>query len=364
MIGQAEMVIDQVFEEVEYSQEVVEQSPEAVEQVLAIVEHKKSAPAVSFTYEEMKSLKDNHKWNELRNTSVQDALDKWYSMFTEGSLTLKNYRSGINKLVERGYIHREMSLQIFSQINSKAILLCIKKETPPGKEAWSECTRQARAACFISFTNFLCEMTDGMIQKAMPRKVGVDKTFYRFRDEVDTEAMTFVQFTAFLEELEKINTRDCLIAKLTLQGCKRINEVLSVTTDRISWDNSMIHFAQSKTKGAKRNTKITYPRSVMEALKAYIGDRTGLVFVTRNGKKISVDQLENTFSKAGYAAKLPFSKVHPHMLRASAITYLKQLGYSDSEIMKMSGHASAEMVHAYDKSDKADNPSKKVCLVT
>jgi integrase len=102
----------------------------------------------------------------------------------------------------------------------------------------------------------------------------------------------------------------------------------------------------------------------MEALKAYIGDRTGLVFVTRNGKKISVDQLENTFSKAGYAAKLPFSKVHPHMLRASAITYLKQLGYSDSEIMKMSGHASAEMVHAYDKSDKADNPSKKVCLVT
>jgi len=31
--------------------------------------------------------------------------------------------------------------------------------------------------------------------------------------------------------------------------------------------------------------------------------------------------------------------------------------------MKLTGHASAEMVHAYDKSERADNPSKYVFLV-
>jgi integrase/recombinase XerD len=57
-------------------------------------------------------------------------------------------------------------------------------------------------------------------------------------------------------------------------------------------------------------------------------------------------------------------KVTPHVLRATAITYLKQQGFADSDIMKVTGHVSAEMVHAYDKSSRADNATKRVSLIS
>jgi hypothetical protein len=35
-----------------------------------------------------------------------------------------------------------------------------------------------------------------------------------------------------------------------------------------------------------------------------------------------------------------------NVLRASAVTYLKQQGFSDSDIQKVTGHASSQMVNA------------------
>lgn len=327
-----------------------------------VVEHQPASLAVSLTrtYEQATSLKNNYLWDQLSKITVWEALEQWIA--TLSPLTAKNYRSGVRQLIERRYLHPEMPLQAFSIVNSDAIVDRIKKESIPGAETWSECTRQARAACYISFTRFLSRRSGGMIKKALPCREGMDKTFYKVRDKVDSEAMTQAQWSAFLEALSKINPRDCLIAKIVLQGGKRINEVLFLTTDRISWTDSTISFAQSKTKGVKRYTIITYPKTIMDMLKAYIGGRTGLVFVTSTGGKIDRNQMAITFEKAGIAARIPF-KVTPHVLRASTVTYLKQQGFSDSDIMKITGHASAEMVNAYDKSDRADNASKKVCLV-
>ncbi len=70
----------------------------------------------------------------------------------------------------------------------------------------------------------------------------------------------------------------------------------------------------------------------METLKKYIGERTELVFVTRNNKAVPLIQLAKTFAKAGQLAKVPF-KVTPHVLKASTVTYLKQIGFSDSDII-------------------------------
>ena len=86
---------------------------------------------------------------------------------------------------------------------------------------------------------------------------------------------------------------------------------------------------------------ITYPISVMNKLKQYIDDRHGLVFITRTGKKLPLCQLAATFEKAGKAVNIPF-KVTPHVLRASTVTYLKQQGFSDSDIQKVTGHASTK----------------------
>ncbi len=43
---------------------------------------------------------------------------------------------------------------------------------------------------------------------------------------------------------------------------------------------------------------------------------------------------------------------------------LKQQGFHDSDIMRVTNHATLEMVFAYDKSVRSDNASKKVNLIS
>ena len=175
--------------------------------------------------------------------------------------------------------------------------------------------------------------------------------------------MTQAQWLLFFKELEKINSRDCLIAKIILQGGKRVNEVLSLQMHQIDWEQCEITFTQSKTRKLQKETVITYPESIMRALRAYIGERQGHVFVTRSGKPVMINQVAVTFAKAGKAAGIPF-KVSPHVLRASAVTYLRQQGFQDSDIMRVTGHSTSEMVNAYDKTSRAENASKKVNLIS
>jgi integrase/recombinase XerD len=104
------------------------------------------------------------------------------------------------------------------------------------------------------------------------------------------------------------------------------------------------------------------PDEFIGQLLEYTDDRDkGFVFVSKNGTRIQPTQIQRTFSQAGKKANIPF-KVTPHVLWATTITYLKQQGFSDSDIMKVSGHRDSEMIRMYDKSEKAENASKKVNL--
>lgn len=307
-------------------------------------------------YLEALAIKEESVWQKLNKYTIGEALEIWLSTLCR--LTAIAYRSSMNRLAEKGYINPLAPLQTLALVNHEGIIDRIKNDC----ETWSECTRQAKAACYISFTAFLSRRFQGLIRKALPNKEGVAKTFFKVRDKVKTNAMNVKQWMRFLEELHKINSRDCLMAKIALHGAKRIGEVLSLTTDHIDWEKGEITFLQSKTRNYYKDTIITYPKSVMEELKAYVGDRKGPVFITRTGKNVPLIQLHFTFAKAGVAANMPF-RITPHVLRASAITYLKQQGFSDSDIMLVTGHSHAEMVLAYDKSSRAENASKKVNLV-
>jgi integrase/recombinase XerD len=308
------------------------------------------------TYEQAKSFQLNLVWKKLDEIVLEEVLFNWLS--TLGAKTQINYRSGIRKLIEFGLLNPMMTLQEFALTNHETIIDRIKLI-----HEWAESTRQARAACYISFTGFLNRRLQGVVKKALPSKEGITKTFFRISDKVKTQAMTQAQWITFFKELEKINPRDCLIGKIILQGGKRVNEVLSLQTYQIDWERSEITFMQSKMKGVYKETVITYSDSIMKSLRNYIGDRIGSVFITKFGKSVMINQIAVTFAKAGKKAGIPF-KVTPHVLRASTVTYLKQQGFHDSDIMRVTGHASSEMVFAYDKSARADNASKKVNLIS
>lgn len=313
-------------------------------------------PNRSFSLHEARTLKEESVWENLKNIRLEQAISLWLD--TLSLLTRLNYQSAFTKLVGLRMLDPLMSLQGFALINGDGIVDRIKQI-----DGWSETTRQSRAAAFISFTRFLCRRTEGVIKKAQPSREGVTKTFFRVHEKVASKAMTQAEWTLFFQELQKINPRDCLIGKIMLQGGKRANEVLRLTIDRIDFEKRQVTFLQSKARGLLKETVITYPDSIMDQLKEYIGNREGLVFITRGGQRVLLTQIAITFAKAGKRAGISF-KISPHTLRASAVTYLKQQGFRDTDIMKITGHASSEMVNAYDKSDRADNPSKSIALIT
>lgn len=307
------------------------------------------------------AIRDQVIWEKMEGMTLAQVKDTWLNTLSNPR-TKKNYTSAFNMLFEHGIINPFMTLQQFALVSHRSIISAIKHII-----GLSECTKQARAAAYISFTRYLSDILDGNFKRAIPCKEGTTdtgKTFQKVHEIVKTEAMTPAQWGAFLTELHKVNPRDCLIAKLALQGAKRINEVLSLTVEQINFEKGEINFTQLKTRGTSKQTTITFPASIMNELKNYVSERKGkdLVFITRNGKALLAAQVQNTFARAGVAANIPF-KVTPHVLRASAITEYKRLGYSDSDIAKISGHADLEMLNSYDKSDRANNASKRVSLV-
>lgn len=324
--------------------------------ILLPISYEKALDLKGQTYEQAQSLRTNLVWQALDSIQVQEAIFIWLETLNSHH-TRRNYYAGLKKLVEYSLLNPFISLQAFALVNHESIVDQIKQI-----KEWSECTRQARAACYISLTAFLDRRLQGVVKKAKTNKEKGSKTFFRVYEKVKTNAMNQSQWISFLKALEEMSCRDALIAKLTLQGGKRISEVLSLQVHQIDWHNLEITFMQSKTKGCIKQTVITYPESIMCALKGYIGDREEYVFVTRNGKPINLRHCARAFAKAGLKAHIPF-KVTPHILRASNVTYLKLQGFSDSDIMKVTGHASAAMIYAYDKGSVANNASKKVCLV-
>ncbi len=301
------------------------------------------------SYQEARSAKNESVWNQLGDVTVEHALGNWLAGLSEN--TRVNYLAGFKKLAERNLIDPMQSIQAFSLVNHESIVDEIKLVSN-----WREATRQARAAAYISFTGFLQRRTQGIVRKAVANKEGVNKTFFKVRDKVTTNALNTTQTRRFLQELEKINQRDALIAKLILQGGKRKTEVLALEVTDIDYENKQIGFSQSKTRGQDKRTVINYPDHVLQELQDYVKDRNGLVFVTRNNRPVAVNQIDRNFIKAGERAGIPF-KTTPHVLRVTLVTRLKELNVQDSDIMKITGHANPAQLASYDKSDLGNNAS-------
>lgn len=310
----------------------------------------------TLTFDDLKAAKERIIWERLDQLTVEHAVVEWLDNFSP--ITQETYRTSMRSLVKVGLLHPSMTLQAFALVHYEAILDKIKLV-----DIWKEKTRQARAAAFISLTSYLARKHPAIFRKAMTQKHGAGKTFFRVHEKVVTQAMSALQVDVFFYHLSSTSARDALIGKIILQGGKRVSEVLKLKIEDIDFDKKEISFLQSKTGGCIRYTVITYADSIMTDLKKYIGERKGLVFVTTSDRQVTRHHLYKTFFRAGKKASIPF-RITPHVLRTTAVTLLRSLGFSDSDIQKVTGHASSDSVHAYDKSDRCQNASKKINLIT
>lgn len=291
-------------------------------------------------------------WEQCKEKLIYILIDAWLSDYKE--VTSRTYKDCIRQMARGGFINPMMKLQDFAKVPHEVIISQIK-----ALPHLAETTKQLRGKAYVSFTGYLSMIFREKFRKAKPRK----GTFFEVHEVVKTNALNRVQWEAFFVELKKINKRDWLVARVTLQGAKRIEEVLSLDLANVLFEKKQILFKISKTGGLIRQTVITYPQHFMDELKAYVGGRRdGLLFVTRNNTRVHSANIRRSFLRAGFAAKMPF-RITPHVLKATAITYMKQQGYHAEEIQRMTGHASIDMVNRYDKTSREDNPTKYVSLV-
>ena len=304
--------------------------------------------------------RDEAIWKELSKISL--AMAAQYFLATLSGNTQRAYRAAFHSifrlLEDESLFDPNSNLQTFALSNLEHLLDEIRSKIPG-----SDSTKQARAAAFIALTRFLQRNTGGLIRKVVPRKEKSNPTFRPVRETALTKALTRVQWMRFLMFLQRNSCRDYLLAKTILQGAKRIGEVLCAQINQIDWAQNQITFKQFKSKTIEKFTVITYPPDFMEELRDYLGGRTeGPIFISRNGKPLSQPHLYRSFSIAGRQAGIPFT-VHPHVLRASAITYLTAQGFNADQILRVSGHADTKLVRYYDKTPIEQNPSKEISLI-
>jgi integrase/recombinase XerD len=307
------------------------------------------------TMAQAQSLKEELIWDKMGTIKVHQEIEWW--LLTHKDITRTAYRYHLQCIETQGLIDSSAYLKSFSILSHNNIVDRIKQQQGP-----TEATKQARASAYISFTKYLSRKYEGKISRAETQRGSANPTFFKIRDKCSTMAMQRQQWIDFLYYLHKSNPKYYLIATLMIQGAKRISEVLSLQSDKINWTTCEITFRQLKNKNTFKETIITYPARIMEQLKAHVGSNSGLVFTTSTGKQIQSCQVATSFAIAGSRANIPFH-IHPHVLRATAITAFFKEGLSAFDIAKISGHASLDSVCTYDKASIADNATKRISLV-
>lgn len=310
-----------------------------------------------FSYNQAISLKNESIWKSLSEMPMHKTVENFLEKLSYH--TKKSYNSAFNIFFENGFINPFWSIQEFSLCNMENILDKIKQEIKG-----SEATKQARCACFLSFTRYLSRKTEGIVRSAIPNKNSNSPTFRKIRSTSATKALNEKEMMIFFKSLKEYNYRDYLIAQMTLQGAKRIEEVLSSKIDQIDWQNKIIKFKQSKANEMEKFTFIHFPSFFLNELKQYIGTRlqSDFIFVTKLGKKVDKFQVYRSFLIASKRVNLLLN-VTPHVLRASAITILAKKGFSAEQIMMITGHNSMDSVHYYDKTPMEENISREVSLI-
>lgn len=309
----------------------------------------------NFTHKQAVELRDEAIWRDIGSVRLFEAVEAFLKTFS--SHTRMAYAGAFRIFFEKKLLNPNMNLQTFALTKLENLLDAIKEHS-----GVAEASKQSRAAAFISFTGFLSRRSGGIIRKVAINREKGQKTFSKIRDKAATEALTKEEWESFIATLEANSVRDMLIAKMLLQGAKRISEVLEALIEAIDWERGTITFAQKKSDILEKTTVIHFPQAYLSELRKYLGKRKhGFIFITTTGKPILRHWVYMCFASAGIEAGI--GKITPHQLRATGITWLRGNGFAAEDIQKVSGHSDIKTVTYYDKTEIENNPSKRVSLI-
>lgn len=273
--------------------------------------------------------------NTLEYLSLSAAISDWLWRYEPN--TRRKYTEYMTDLINHKVIHeffadgKVFTVGGFRHIRHEQALDYIKK-----MQDWTEGSRQARAICYISFTSYLHEISNGWFRRVAPADLDEDKAFYRLRPKAISQALNLEDWHRFLDVLDSNNQRDSLIARCMLFGGHRVSEILNIKVDQLYLEKNIIRFARGKNK--QLEWPLIYPPAFIDELKEYIkstqNHREGseFLFVTRNGKPLTRSRLNYSFAHASDQAGI--AKVTPEILRATWLRFNKE-DVVDEKIFKI-----------------------------
>ncbi len=152
------------------------------------------------------------------------------------------------------------------------------------------------------------------------------------------------EFKKFYKEIEKAdNLQHELMLKLLFFTGVRNQEMTNIKVSDLYLDENKI-FIQ-KGKGGK-DRYVLFNQDFKTALKVYMKNspKNRFLFQTRNNTKYTTRRIQQIVK---YYAEKAEIKVTPHTFRHQAITWLSKHGFTDAELMLITGHTSKESLKVY-----------------
>ena len=151
-------------------------------------------------------------------------------------------------------------------------------------------------------------------------------------------------FKKFYREIERAdNLQHELMLKLLFYTGVRVNELTNIKASDVYLDENKIFI--EKGKGSK-DRYVLFNQDFKTALKVYLKNnpKNRFLFQTRNNTKYTPRRIQQIVK---YYAEKTGIKATPHTFRHQAITWLSKHGFTDAELMLITGHSSKESLKIY-----------------
>ena len=151
-------------------------------------------------------------------------------------------------------------------------------------------------------------------------------------------------FKKFYQEIEKAdNIQHELMLRLLFFTGVRNQELVNIKTSDVYLNENKIFIDQGK---GSKDRYVLFNQDFKTALKVHMKNnpKNKFLFQTRNNTKYSTRRVQQIVRH--YAEKAQI-KATPHTFRHQAITWLSKHGFTDAELMLITGHSSKESLKAY-----------------
>ncbi|MDR1916570.1 MAG: tyrosine-type recombinase/integrase [Synergistaceae bacterium] len=215
-------------------------------------------------------------------------------------------------------------------------------------------TRMRRAATLSAFTKYL--IYDGKIESAvtLPSLPKLGKRLPQVMTEGEIERL----IDSCVGGNQCIAVRDKTIIEMAYGCGLRASELVSIKVSDIDETGGIIYV---KGKGGKERI-VPYVGTLKSSVRRYIaaareelrtgtdegkGDGADFLFLTKNGRQMSRQELWSIIQRRGRRAAIAKSRLHPHVLRHSFATHLQRRGMDLRTLQELLGHSSIATTEKY-----------------